>query len=78
MLGDCQNRYACLSCIYHRVTLEDKSKLEADFHSLQQELEQASRIGQERRVTEINNLLVLIKNRLQGLEELERFLREKN
>ncbi len=78
MLGDCQNRYACLSCTYHRITLEDKSKLEADFHSLQQDLEQASRIGQERRVTEINNLLVLIKNRLQGLSELEHIIGEKN
>jgi hypothetical protein len=26
MLGDCQYRYACLSCDHHRVTLEDKSK----------------------------------------------------
>ena len=73
MLGDCQYRYACLSCTYHRVTLEDKIKLEADYFYLQQDLEQARNTGQERRIIEINRLLTLLKSRLQGLEELENF-----
>ncbi|HCF29543.1 MAG TPA: integrase, partial [Cyanobacteria bacterium UBA11049] len=72
MLGDCQYRYACLSCNHHRVTLEDKPKLEADTKRLQQDLEQAQVAGQERRVTEIDRLLELLKTRLQGLEELEK------
>lgn len=71
MLGDCQYRYACLSCDHHRVTLEDKPKLEADIKHLQQDLEQAQVVGQERRVTEIDRLLELLKTRLQGLEKLE-------
>ncbi len=71
MLGDCQYRYACLSCDHHRVTLEDKPKLEADIQRLQQDLEQAQTASQERRVTEINRLLGLLKTRLQGLEKLE-------
>ena len=70
MLGDCQYRYACLSCDHHRVTLEDKPKLEADQQHLQQDLQQAKTAGQERRVTEINRLLELLNNRLRGLEEL--------
>ncbi|WP_199327133.1 tyrosine-type recombinase/integrase [Nostoc sp. FACHB-888] len=71
MLGDCQSRYACLSCDYHRVTLEDKNILEADYAKLQEDLQQAKTAGQERRVTEINRLLGLQKIRLEGLEELE-------
>lgn len=78
MLGDCQYRYACLSCDHHRVTLEDKPKLEADIQNLQQDLKQAQVVGQERRVTEIDRLLELIKTRLQGLEELEELKEYKN
>jgi integrase len=71
MLGDCQYRYACLSCHHHRVTEEDKPKLEADYQLLQQDLEKFRKAGQERRVTEINRLLRLLKARLEGLEELQ-------
>jgi hypothetical protein len=78
MLGDCQHRYACLSCSHHRVTLEDKSQLEADLNRLQQDLIQAENNGQARRVTEINNLLVFIKNRFQGLSELQHIQHQKN
>lgn len=71
MLGDCQYRYACLSCDHHRVTLEDQPKLETDIEHLQKDLEQAQSAGQQRRVTEINRLLALLKSRLQGLEKLQ-------
>ncbi|MBW4561364.1 MAG: site-specific integrase [Mojavia pulchra JT2-VF2] len=71
MLGDCQSRYACLSCDHHRVTLEDKTKLEADYESLQQDLKQAKTVGQERRITEINRLIDLLKVRLKGLGKLQ-------
>lgn len=71
MLGDCQSRYACLSCNHHRVTLEDKLTLEADVKNLQKDLEQSQSVGQERRVTEINRLLTLLESRLQGLEKLQ-------
>ncbi len=74
MLGDCQYRYACLSCDHHRVTLEDRPRLEADRKLLQQDLQQAQTKGQQRRVTEIQRLLQLINNRLQGLAELETIL----
>ena len=77
MLGDCQYRYACLSCTHHRVTLEDRPKLETDCERLQQDLEKAQKTGQDRRVTEINRLLELLKNRLQGLSQLTK-LREGN
>ncbi|MDJ0717606.1 MAG: tyrosine-type recombinase/integrase [Prochloraceae cyanobacterium] len=77
MLGDCQYRYACLSCDHHRVTLEDKPKIETDIQHLQPDLEQAQTIGQERRVTEINRLLGLLKTRLQGLEKLASLKEEK-
>ena len=70
MLGDCQYRYACLSCDHHRITLEDKPRLEADFKSLQLDLSQSKSKGQERRVTEINRLLELIEVRLNGLKDL--------
>ncbi|MDD1428446.1 integrase, partial [Dolichospermum sp. ST_sed9] len=60
------------------VTLEDKSQLEADLNRLQQDLIQAQNNGQERRVTEINNLLVFIKNRFQGLSELQHIQHQKN
>ena len=71
MLGDCQYRYACLSCDHHRVTLKDKPKLEMDIQGLQQDLEQAQTAGQERRVTEINRLLEVLTARLKGLQKLE-------
>ena len=73
MLGDCQYRYACLSCHHHRVTEEDQPKLEADYQLLLQDLEKSQKAGQERRVTEINRLLRLLKARLEGLEELQNF-----
>lgn len=76
MLGDCQYRYACLSCDHHRVTLEDKPKLKTDIKLLQQDFGQAKKSGQERRVTEINRLLGLLKTRLQGLEKLENLKEE--
>ena len=71
MLGDCQSRYACLSCEHHRVTLEDKEQLEADYQELKQNLKQAKTAMQERRVTEINRLLELQEVRLQGLKKIE-------
>ena len=77
MLGDCQYRYACLSCDHHRVTLEDQPQLEADSQSLQQDLEQAQSAAQERRVTEISRLLELLKSRLQGLKELRKIKGDK-
>lgn len=75
MLGDCQSRYACLNCDHHRVTLEDKTKLENDYRSLEHDLQQAQILGQERRVTEINQLLTLLTIRLKGLEQLENLKR---
>lgn len=77
MLGDCQYRYACLSCDHHRVTLEDKPQLETDCQHLQQDLEQSQKAGQERRVTEISRLLELLKTRLQSLEQLQNLKGEK-
>ena len=71
MLGDCQYRYACLSCDHHRVMLEDKPKIKADIKSLEKDLEQAKATEKERRVTEINRLLDLLKTRLQGLKKLQ-------
>lgn len=71
MLGDCQYRYACLSCGYHRVTEEDKPKLEVDLQQLRQDLQEAKATGQERRITEINRLLKLLEARLKGLEKLK-------
>lgn len=70
MLGDCQLRYACLSCDHHRVTLEDQPQLIGDCERLQQDLEQAKKAKQERRVTEIERLLKLVNDRLKGLSEL--------
>ncbi len=72
MLGDCQYRYACLSCDHHRVTLEDKPKLEADIGHLCADLKQAKAAGHERRITEINRLLELLKTRMRGLKSLEK------
>jgi hypothetical protein len=72
MLGDCQYRYACLSCDHHRVTLEDRPRLEADCQYLQEDLQQAQATGQERRVTEIERILKLLQNRLQGLAKLQK------
>jgi integrase len=77
MLGDCQYRYACLGCGHHRVTQEDKPKIEADITSLEKDLRQAKTAGQERRSTEINRLLELLKARLQGLEELKNLTGDK-
>lgn len=78
MLGDCQYRYACLSCHHHRVSLEDKPMLENDYQQLQQDLGQAQAVGQEKRVIEIRHLSELIEVRLQGLEELEQLKKSKN
>ncbi len=78
MLGDCQYRYGCLGCDHHRVTLEDKPQIESDIKYLLQDLEQAQTASQERRVTEINRLLGLLKTRLQGLKKLENLKGEKN
>ena len=77
MLGDCQYRYACLSCIHHRVTIEDQPGLETEQFFLQQDLDQALLVGQERRATEIKRLLSLVKNRLLGLEEIQNIKGEK-
>lgn len=77
MLGDCQHRYACLSCSHHRVTLSDKSQLSADLNELQQDLIQAQNNGQERRVIEITNLLNLIKARILGLSEISQIKEDK-
>lgn len=74
MLGDCQYRYACLSCNHHRVTLEDRFKLESDREQLQEELKQAQEAGLVRRETEINRLIGLIHSRLNGLDELKAML----
>ena len=71
MLGDCEYRYACLSCTHHRVTLEDKPHIEVDIDRLQQDLKRAQIAGQERRITEIHRLLSLLSTRLQGLEKLQ-------
>jgi integrase len=70
MLGDCQYRYACLRCDHHRVTSEDRQKLEDDLASLQVDLQQAQTMGADRRVTEITELTKLIENRLHGLNKL--------
>ena len=78
MLGDCQYRYACLTCDHHRVTLEDKPKLETDIQRLRQDLKRAETTSQERRITEINRLLELLKTRLQSLEKLENLKRKKS
>jgi hypothetical protein len=51
--------------------------LSADYQLLQQDLEKSRKAGQERRVTEINRLLGLLKARLEGLEELENLNRDK-
>lgn len=71
MLGDCQYRYACLNCGHHRVTLEDKPQISLDIKNLNQDFEKAKVSGQERRLTGINRLLLLLSTRLKGLEELE-------
>lgn len=70
MLGDCQYRYACLSCDHHRVTLEDKAKLEIDIQHLHEDLNKSQSAKQERRVREIERLLGLLTIRLQGLKKL--------
>ena len=77
MLGDCQYRYACLSCEHHRVTLEDKPQIEADIADLEKDLELAQAVGKERRVEAIYRLLGLLKTRLEGLEKLANLKREK-
>ncbi len=77
MLGDCQYRYACLSCTHHRVTEEDIPQLEADKQQMELDLERARTAQQQRRVTEIQRLLELVNNRLQGLAELQK-MREEN
>jgi integrase len=77
MLGDCQYRYACLSCTHHRVTEADIPQLEADKQQMELDLERAQIAQQERRVTEIQRLLELVNNRLRGLAELQK-MREEN
>jgi len=77
MLGDCQYRYACLSCVHHRVTEADIPQLEADKQQMELDLQRARAAQQERRVTEIQRLLELVNNRLQGLAELQK-IREEN
>ncbi len=74
MLGDCPYRYACLSCIHHRVTEADIPQLQADRRQLELGLERAQAAQQKRRVTEIQRLL---DNRLRGLAELQK-MREEN
>jgi integrase len=76
LLGDCQYRYSCLNCSYHRITLEDRPKLENDLARLKQDLFEAEEAGKQRRVTEINRLLELINNRIRGLNELLTLLEE--
>ena len=71
MLGDCQYRYACLNCEYHRVTLEDEAQLTANLKQLQKDLKQAKKAGQDRRINEINRLVSLLKTRLKGLRQLK-------
>ncbi len=71
MLGDCQYRYACLNCDHHRLTLEDKPKLEADIKNLLIDLEKAQTASLTKRVTEIQHLLELLNKRLIGLNELQ-------
>jgi integrase len=77
MLGDCQYRYACLSCTHHRVTEADIPQLQADQRQMELDLERARVAQQERRVTEIQRLLELVNNRLRGLKELQK-VREEN
>lgn len=76
MLGDCKARYACLSCEHHRITEADRPHLEADRDRLQYDLEKALAVGQQRRVTEIERLLELVNNRLEGLEKLAILIEE--
>ncbi len=76
MLGDCELRYACLNCIHHRVTLKDRLLLEQDQENLLKDLEKAKAQGHTRRITEISKLLVLINNRLQGLQQAKARLQE--
>jgi hypothetical protein len=76
MLGDCQYRYACLSCDHHRITMEDRKQLESDQLVLLQDLSAAQAVDQQRRVVEISRLLELVNNRLKGLDELKLFTRE--
>ena len=52
--------------------------LENDYQQLQQDLEQAQAVGQEKRAIEIRHLSELIEVRLQGLEELEQLKKSKN
>jgi integrase len=76
MLGDCQARYACLSCQHHRVTEADQLQLEADRIRMQNDLEKSQAEGQQRRVTEIERLLELVNSRLNGLKELQALIEE--
>ena len=78
VLGDCQARYACLSCQHHRVMETDQPQLEADRSRMQSDLEKSQAAGQQRRVTEIERLLELVNNRLNGLKELQALVEEVN
>lgn len=78
MLGDCQMRYACLSCQHHRVIETDRSQLETDINQLKKDLGKAEAAEQMRRVTEIERLLELLNNRLQGLDKLQTWVNEFN
>lgn len=71
MLGDCQYRYACLSCTHHRVTFEDLKQLELDRKALVEDRNKAAFQEQTRKITEIDNLLTLVNNRIEGLENLK-------
>ena len=76
MLGDCQHKYACLNCIHHRVTLDDILLLENDLSNLQTDLSQAEPEGADRRIIQINELMKLIKIRLNGLQKLLQLIKK--
>jgi hypothetical protein len=76
MLGDCQYRCACLSCIHHRVTEADIPQLQADRRQLELGLERAQAAQQKRRVTEMQRLLELVDDRLRELAELQKMQEE--
>lgn len=70
MLGDCELRYACLNCQYHRVTVKDLPLLKQDQTNLLNDLDKAKSQGNTRKLTEISMLIQVINTRLKGLEEV--------